>query len=128
MSEKRYPNGDSGALDPVSNCRETVLERVSKPPYGTESASGKQALFSEYCPFGCLKRTSKQPKRGVLKHTLNKGFRAAVAEKSPSRRLNPRRYGSSVAAVAIEQSRTQQKIGAEQSHFFGLNERNLLTG
>jgi hypothetical protein len=44
------------------------------------------------------------------------------------RRLNPRRYGSSVAAVAIEQSRTEQKIGAEQSRFFGLNERNLLTG
>jgi hypothetical protein len=32
-----------------------------------------------------------------------------------------------VAAVGIEQSRTQQEIGAEQSCFFGLNERNLRT-
>jgi hypothetical protein len=33
-----------------------------------------------------------------------------------------------MAAVAIEQSRTEQKIGAEQSRYFGLYERNLLAG
>jgi hypothetical protein len=32
------------------------------------------------------------------------------------------------SAEGVGQSRTEQKIGAEQSRFFGLNERNLLTG
>ena len=36
--------------------------------------------------------------------------------------------GSSVAAVGIEQSRTEQETRSEQSRFFGLNEQDLLTG
>jgi hypothetical protein len=36
--------------------------------------------------------------------------------------------GSSVAAVGIGLSRAEQTIGAEQSRFFSLNKRNLLTG
>jgi hypothetical protein len=42
--------------------------------------------------------------------------------------LNSRRHGSSVAAVGIEQSRTEQETRSEQSRFFGLNEQDLLTG
>jgi hypothetical protein len=36
--------------------------------------------------------------------------------------------GNSVAAVAIEQSRTEQETRSEESHFFALHKRNLLTG
>jgi hypothetical protein len=38
-----------------------------------------------------------------------------------------KRHGSSVAAVGIEQSRTEQKTRSEQSRFFGLDERHLIT-
>ena len=68
---------------------------------------------------------------GKKEDKLSKCMAAAGIDPPPP---PPRAYtlltctGSSVAAVGIEQSRTEQEKRSEQSRFFGLNERDSLTG
>ncbi len=57
-----------------------------------------------------------------------RGVLSAVAAVAVAMPESYRGNGSSVAAVGIEQSRTEQKTRLEQSCFFGLNEGDFLTG
>jgi hypothetical protein len=59
----------------------------------------------------------------TIVQTISSGLMQALG---PQPRLN-KSLGSSVAAVALEQSRTEQKTHPEQSGVFALNKPNSLT-